>query len=59
MEKVEAELASVRKAVSNGVERLCQVEREKEAIRAEVDTLNKEKEALRAKSMKLGRKNSN
>ena len=46
LEKVEAELASARKAVSNGAERLCQVEGERETIRAEADSLKKEKEAL-------------
>ena len=43
LENVEAELASARKAVSDGAERLCQVEGEREAIRAEADSLKKEK----------------
>ena len=39
LEKVEAELASARKVVSNGAEWLCQVEGERKTIRAEVDSL--------------------
>ena len=41
LEKVEAELASARKAASDGAERLCQVEEEREAIWAEADSLRK------------------
>ena len=41
LEKVEAELASARKAASDGAQRLCQVEGEREAIRAKADSLRK------------------
>ena len=41
LEKIEAELASARKAASDGAERLCQVEEEREAIWAEADSLRK------------------
>ena len=54
LEKVEAELASARKAVSDGTERLCQVEEEREAIRAEADSLKKEKEALEGQVNEAG-----
>ena len=46
LEKVEAELASARTAVSDGAELLCRVEGEREAIWAEAGSLKKEKEAL-------------
>ena len=46
LKKVEAELATGRKAVVDGSEQLCRVEGEKDAIRAEADILEKEKEAL-------------
>ena len=57
LEKVEAELASVRKAVSDGAEQLCQVEGEREAIRAEADSLRKEKEALEGQVNEAGQEN--
>ena len=57
LEKVEAQLASARKAVSDGAERLCQVEGEREAIRAEADSLRKEKEALEGQVNEVGQEN--
>ncbi|KAL6332490.1 hypothetical protein AAG906_008521 [Vitis piasezkii] len=57
LEKAEAELASARKAVSDGAERLCQVEEEKEAIWAEADSLKKEKEALEGQVNEVGQEN--
>ena len=60
LEKIEAELAFAQEAVSDGAERLCRVEEEREAIRAEADSLRKKKKKpWRAKSMKLGRKTFN
>ena len=46
LEKIEAELASAQEAVSDGAERLCRVEGEREAIRAEADSLRKKKKSL-------------
>ena len=54
LEKVEAKLASARKAVYDGAEWLCQVEGEREAIRAEADSLRKEKEALEGQVNEAG-----
>ena len=57
LEKIEAELASARKAASDGAERLCQVERERKAIRAETDSLRKDKEALEGQVNETGQEN--
>ena len=43
--------------MSDGTERLCQVEGEKEAIRAEADILKKEKEALEGQVNEAGQEN--
>ena len=57
LEKVEAELASARKAVSDGAERLYQVEGDREVIRVEADSLKKEKEALEGQINEAGQEN--
>ena len=57
LEKVEAKLASAWKVVSDGAERLCHVEGEKEAIRAKADSLRKEKEALEGQVNEVGQEN--
>ena len=54
LEKIEAELASTLKAASDGAERLCRVEGEREAIRVEADSLRKEKEALEGQVNETG-----
>ena len=41
----------------DGTKRLCQVEGEREAIRAEVDSLKKEKEALEGQVNEAGQEN--
>ena len=57
LEKVEAELASARTAVSDGAELLCRVEGEREAIWAEAGSLKKEKEALEGQINEAGQEN--
>ena len=54
LEKIDAKLASARKAVSDGAEQLCQVEGERETIQAEADSLKKEKEALEGQVNEAG-----
>ena len=54
LKKVEAELATARKAVADGSEQLCRVEGEKEVIRAEADILKREKEALEGQVSEAG-----
>ena len=54
LEKVEAELATDRKAVADETEQLSRAEEEKGAIRAEADMLRKEKEVLKGQVSEAG-----
>ena len=57
LEKVEAKLATARKAVADGTEQLSQVEEEKETTRVKTDILKKEKEALEGQVNEAGQEN--
>ena len=57
LEKVDAELAATRKAVTDGAEQLSRAEEEKRVVRAEADTLKKEKEALEGQVNEVGQDN--
>ena len=57
LEKVEAKLATARKAVADGTEQLSQVEEEKETTRVKTDILKKEKQALEGQVNEAGQEN--
>ena len=57
LEKVEAELATVKKAGMDGAKKLSRAKKEKGVIRAEADTLKEEKEALEGQVKRVEQEN--